>query len=225
MLGMGAMLAALLFQCGCETESASDSSVRISPSRAKVRNGQSVEFVASGGFDYSWAISDSSLGFISAKSGNRTVYTANVQTGTNPVVVVQTLTVTSTIGTTGASATNASSAASGFTKTAEAIIEHLPTRASGEEAEEELGELTISPAGGTLSSQGTIQFFASGEGPDYVWSINDSSNGDITQTTGSSTIYAYETLVVTDKTVLLTVSSNGKSFTVPILLVVPPDIP
>jgi hypothetical protein len=217
-IGIFAFLATVITQSGCETESASDNSVRISPARVRVTNGQTVPFTASGGFDYSWALSDSTLGFISASTGPSTIYTANFQAPTN-LITVQTLTVTSKIGSGGS---NSTTTASGFTKTAEAIIEHGPTRATGP-APVVPGALAVSPSSGTTLSASANQLFTvSGEGPDYAWTLSDASNGNISSATGTSTVYTYQTLVTANKTIFLTVSSNGKSVTVPILLIVPP---
>ncbi len=215
------VLAALIAILGCETESASDNSVRITPARVRVNNGQQVQFTASGGFTYSWSISDSSLGFISAKTGPTTTYTANFSPPTNSVTV-QTLTVTSVVGSGGS---NNTTTATGFTKTAEAIIEHAPARPTAP-APTPLGDLAISPSSGaTLSAAGNQLFTASGEGPEYAWTLSDASNGGISSATGNSTVYSYTVLVAANKTIFLTVSSNGKSVTVPILLALPPDTP
>jgi hypothetical protein len=220
-LGVIAILAAVFVQTGCETESASDNSLRVSPGRAKITNGQRIQFTASGGFDYSWAISDSTLGFLSSKVGASTVYTANFTAPTDGLTV-QTLTVTSVVGSGGS---NNTTTASGFTKTADAIIEHTPAEPA-EPAEPVLGTLAMSPSSGaTLSAAGNQLFTATGAGPNYGWTLSDASNGNISTTTGSFTVYTYQTLVLANKTITLTVSSNGKSVTVPILLTPTPAGP
>ena len=214
-IGIFAFLATVITQSGCETESASDNSVRISPARVRVTNGQTVPFTASGGFDYSWALSDSTLGFISASTGPSTIYTANFQAPTNSITV-QTLTVTSKIGSGG---TNNTTTAAGFTKTAEAIIEHGPTTATAPVP----GALVISPAGGaTFTAIGSQLFTSSGEGPNYTWSMNDLSNGGLSSESGATTVYTYNTLTAVNKTILLTLTSNGRSVSVPIQLQVTP---
>ncbi len=61
---------------GCETESSDQISVSISPSYASLKKGESVTFTASGWQDYTWAITDKTMGVLSATKGPSTVYTA-----------------------------------------------------------------------------------------------------------------------------------------------------
>lgn len=112
---MGAVLAVTV---GCETESATKNSVSISPATTTMTYGESVEFTASGGYEYAWSLETSSYGTLSTRSGNTTVYTSLYNPGTNSSstsAVTQVLTVTSTIS--GHSDTNAS-----YAMTAEAYI-------------------------------------------------------------------------------------------------------
>ena len=115
-------------QSSCETSNGSDSSVSITPPGAKVNNGDAIEFTASGGFNYQWHIENSSLGFLSKKTGNRTVYTANSIHPTGSVNVIQFLRLTSSVRESTSSSSNGLPISSEqiFITTDEVVIEHLP---------------------------------------------------------------------------------------------------
>lgn len=127
-----AIMSALIIlgvQTSCETTDGSDLQLFITPPAATVNNNGKVQFTASGGRNYQWSLSNSSLGFLSTRTGKQTVYTANAVTPTGSVSVIQILTlsasVTSTDGT--ASSNGLSSVEDGtFALTSEAVIEHLP---------------------------------------------------------------------------------------------------
>lgn len=78
---------ALFVTTGCETEAVSDASVTVTPSYTKLRLGQSTTLTASGGWSYKWALSDSSAGVLSAKTGESVVYTAT-KSGTTQTITV-----------------------------------------------------------------------------------------------------------------------------------------
>ncbi len=61
---------------GCETDTPSQIYLTITPREVIIRKGESVEFVASGWHEYVWRLSDTSLGYLSAPTGERTVYTS-----------------------------------------------------------------------------------------------------------------------------------------------------
>lgn len=103
---------------GCETDSA-DSDVKINPSAATLHSGGSITFTAEGGYDYSWKVSDSSLGYLSASRGASVVYTA---TGTNGS---QTLTLTSTIDGYTSGSSSVISNGTSYSKTTTAIITQI----------------------------------------------------------------------------------------------------
>lgn len=111
-------LALFAIPTGCETESV-DKRVRVVPDSVTIRRGQSIEFTATGGFDYDWDLSNESRGTLSARTGARTVYTSLFSPDSNDTDVVQVLSVVSSIE--GAGGTNQSPA----TWRAEAIIHHL----------------------------------------------------------------------------------------------------
>ena len=101
----------------CETESV-NGSISISPSTVQLEKDESATFTASGGYEYSWTLSDESLGILSSRSGASTTYTSRYDPGSNNASVIQILTVSSTI-----AGQNTSQALA----TAEAQIEHMST--------------------------------------------------------------------------------------------------
>jgi len=119
------VLSVALALTGCETESASKNSVSISPSSATLENGQSVQFTATGGYEYSWSLETGTYGTLATRTGTTTVYTSAYEpdTSTNSTsttvtsVVEEVLTVTSTIS--GLASTNAT-----YEMTATAYIYH-----------------------------------------------------------------------------------------------------
>jgi hypothetical protein len=68
--------AALVVLAGCETEPVSTMQVQVTPETATVYDGQSIEFTASGGVEYTWSLSDETLGILSTRHGAKTVYTS-----------------------------------------------------------------------------------------------------------------------------------------------------
>lgn len=102
----GIALAAVAFGlAGCETESSDNISISISPNNATMEKGESREFTASGWRDYTWALTDTSIGVLSTTKGNSTVYTA-LSGGTTNAALSQILVVTVNIGTDGTSGTS-----------------------------------------------------------------------------------------------------------------------
>jgi hypothetical protein len=62
---------------GCEAQSA-NASISVEPSSAVLRMGESVEFTASGGYDYRWSLDDTTIGTLSNTTGPTTTYTSLV---------------------------------------------------------------------------------------------------------------------------------------------------
>lgn len=81
---------------GCETQSAS-APVKIEPSTATITEGESVEFTASGGYEYTWSIENPTWGILSSTRGSTITYRSLISTVSNTEAKVQTLTVTSYI--------------------------------------------------------------------------------------------------------------------------------
>ena len=91
--------AACALLIGCDSDSAT-SKVSISPSSVTVEKGNSIEFTASGGYEYTWSLAEdsagaSAYGILSNRTGQKTTYTSLRNASSDPVVRV--LTVTSTI--------------------------------------------------------------------------------------------------------------------------------
>lgn len=81
------------FLTGCESDSA-DTQIIIEPGGASIAAGQSIAFTASGGYDYTWSLSDGSLGTLNTRTGPSVIYTSSSSGSSGSV---QTLTVVSTI--------------------------------------------------------------------------------------------------------------------------------
>jgi len=112
------LLSAVVLICGCETDPATED-VFITPPTSTIQFGQSIQLRASGGYDYTWSLSDNALGTLTVDTGPSTVYTSiyqGTQTG-----AVQTVTVESTILGSQAGGTNAQS----YIATDTATITHI----------------------------------------------------------------------------------------------------
>lgn len=116
-------LSGLMLGTGCDTDSAT-SAVSISPSSATMEVGQSREFVASGGYTYTWSLQDNAIGTLSSRTGDRVTYTAlsAPSNGTQVITVTSTIPGSSSGSTsTGSSTTNTVTTAA-YQVTAEAIV-------------------------------------------------------------------------------------------------------
>lgn len=95
--GIGAMV-----WSGCEADSASQA-VTITPQSVVVKKGQSVQFQASGGYDYKWSLSpNDGSGILNTKVGSTVIYTCiatNIGTYPKQIKVVSTIEGTSSGGT------------------------------------------------------------------------------------------------------------------------------
>lgn len=192
---------------GCEIESASENNVAITPVSTTILEGQSVEFTASGGYEYTWSFEDSSKeywGTLSTRTGNKTTYTSMYSPASNATDRTQVLIVTSTL--TGSSSTNS------YAMTAEAYITHLTP-------EEEVAEsvyLYISPSEVTLTNTQSQIFTAhGGDGFSYSWNLETETYGTLSTRSGKYTTYTslYDpgtNVVVVQE---LTVTSGGTNFT------------
>lgn len=117
------MLCALVLN-GCETQSATQAAVSVTPRTAQVRKGESVGLTASGWHEYQWELENPTWGYLSARKGANVTYTALLsaeQIGgstNNPAQVLTQRVVVYATGT----ASNASAAAP--IDSVEAFIEH-----------------------------------------------------------------------------------------------------
>jgi hypothetical protein len=115
---------------GCDTESTSENNVHITPSSITLRKGQSVTFVASGGYEYTW--SNEGYGRFSTKTGDTTVYTSTFDAGTNSSSeVFETITVISTLpgphasDTSSGSSSNTTTSGGTYQQQTEAFVHHV----------------------------------------------------------------------------------------------------
>lgn len=71
-----ALFLALLCSGGCEVKSAAKVDVSVTPARAELRRGESVDLTASGWEDFRWTLSNNNIGTLSATVGRTVVYTS-----------------------------------------------------------------------------------------------------------------------------------------------------
>ena len=158
---------------GCETESASENNVRITPAAAIVLIGQAIELIASGGFEYDWTLENEEWGTLSARTGNRVIYTSNFDPGAETYTSSQVVTVTSTLGT-----ETSGSNTLGYAQSAEAIITHQTVQAV----------VTIDKDNAAIMEFESASFTASGANT-YSWSLQNESWGSLTARQGPNTTY------------------------------------
>lgn len=197
LIGLVLAVAAMGAFVGCEVESAADQggSLTISPSSIGLYPDQTVDLTASGGYEYTWALSDSSIGFLSSSEGQTVRYTNRSNASTNGETsssVIQTITVYSTIAGSssgGSGGTNEISIptteSGGTVVSATAIVEHL-----FEDAEPEPDpELQLDPDTANLSLNESQTFTASGGDGEYTWFLALADWGRLTSTDSSETTY------------------------------------
>ena len=116
---LGFLLAVMFITAGCEVDSLTETIV-ITPSSVRVRDGDTVQFTASGGYEYTWSLeSDTTYGTLSSRTGSSVIYTSRISPGSN--MVTEILRVVSTIPG-DASPTNSTSSVE---SSAEATITHI----------------------------------------------------------------------------------------------------
>ncbi|MDA0322779.1 MAG: hypothetical protein O2923_08705 [Verrucomicrobia bacterium] len=81
---------------GCETESASELTVRVVPDAITILLDETVVFTASGGFEYAWSLADDSLGTLNTRTGSSVAYTSRDDPGPSNTTL-QVLTVVSSV--------------------------------------------------------------------------------------------------------------------------------
>ena len=199
--GLILIAAVYIVVTGCETEPVGQSDLSVSPNSVGIRKDQSVEFTASGGYEYSWNLKagKENWGVLSTRTGNKTTYTSRYDPGTNTLDVYQVLTVTSIIG----GSTNSSSGSA----TAEAYIEHLTTVTPTVSVYVEPSEVTI--------LIGESQTFTAYGGDEYSWSLYNESWGKLSTRIGDTTTYTslHSASTNTVDVQKLTVTSGSSTFT------------
>jgi len=159
---------------GCETESASQNNIVISPRSAIILIDEAIELTASGGFDYEWSLEQETWGTLSTTIGPRTVYTSSYDPGAETWQAHQVITVKSYIN----KLNGKTNGVSDYAQFAEAIITHQAKQAV----------VTISPANAAIDDYGSVTFTASGANT-YTWSLRQPVYGQLTATTGPTTTY------------------------------------
>lgn len=207
------VLAGVALIVACKTESASENNVRITPALARLAKGESQQFTASGGYDYSWTLDGGAIadewGYLSETRGARTVYTSTKDAST--AGTFRAIHVVSTIsgagGTSGSTDTNLPTTTSSYAMSAEAFVEHAV----------EYSILNVSPAAVSGFKYGQSQTFsASGGNGTYSWNLENDSLGELTSLSGASTTYSSTLRASDDNTVnrLRCLSGDGQAVNV-----------
>jgi hypothetical protein len=190
--------ALLLMFTGCDTESADENNVTISPKNVTLAEGESMSFTAAGGFDYEWTLEDNEWGTLSTLKGPTTVYTSLKNSTSNSAATVKTLVVSSVIYGSG-SDSNSTDEVYSETHSAEAYISHIAEPTSG---------LHITPSSASVSANDIITFTASGGSGTYTWTLTSTTNGNISSDKGDKTVYVANGNSVSAQTVLTLTSST-----------------
>lgn len=179
-----ALAAVAVALAGCETESSSEIAVSISPNNVTMTKGESRTFTASGWRDYTWSLSDTSIGILSTTKGDSTVYTAISEAPSNSALP-QILTVTVNIASTTTGTTNSPTLAGESLISAEALISVPGVTAPPSDA------ITISPSTASIKKGQSVELKAvePSDVTDYVWKLKAPQHGTLSALTGASTIF------------------------------------
>ncbi|MBT3295818.1 MAG: hypothetical protein HN919_10015 [Verrucomicrobia bacterium] len=158
---------------GCETESASENNVRITPAAAVILINDAILLIASGGFEYDWTLDNEAWGTLSARKGDRVIYTSNFDPGADTYTSRQVITVTSTLGT-----DTSGSNTLGYAQIAEAVVTHQTVQTA----------VTIDPPNANVKEFESVSFAASGANT-YSWSLANEDWGSLTARQGPNTTY------------------------------------
>lgn len=104
----------------CDTQPASQKP-SIFPSSTRIRFGETIEFTASGGYEYEWSLENDSYGALNTRRGDKVVYKSFYNPSSTTGLVTQILHVRSYI--TGSSQSTNSSTT--YQQEAEAYISHV----------------------------------------------------------------------------------------------------
>jgi len=127
------ILAALALT-GCETKSTDELEVLISPARATIRQGETIELRASGWTRYRWSISDPYLGSLTPTTGETVYYYATA--ATNAVQIVRVV----GTGTSSGTGTSTNAAGNAVDLTGEAYITHVAPEPEAEDEDDGNGD-------------------------------------------------------------------------------------
>lgn len=176
------LVSGLFLGTGCDTDSAS-SEVGVTPSSVVLNKGQSAEFTASTGYEYTWSLDpDDGSGRLSTLKGPTVTYTClATNIGTSPKKVV----VTSTIQ--GSSTGSAATTSNGTPTTAYQQQGYAEVYYPGGGSAS--GSLSISPTSVTIGTNATKTFTVVGGTSPYTWVVSTLGLGSCSPTTGNSTTY------------------------------------
>jgi len=180
----GILLAAVAVAlAGCETESSDQIAISISPNNVTMEKGESREFTASGWRDYTWSLSDTSIGILSTTKGDSTIYTAVSEAPSNSSLT-QVLSVTVNI----ASGTSTNSPTGESLISAEALI-NVPGATISPPTTSD--DISISPSVVSIKKSQSVELKAVGPSgvTDYAWELKSPKYGTLSATGGSSTIF------------------------------------
>jgi hypothetical protein len=211
---------AALFLISCEVGPVSNDDLKVSPESIGLYKNESAEFTASGGYHYTWSLSDSTKGILSTTNGSTTRYTSRYDPGedssTNSVFV-QILTVSSTIPGSANPGGGTASNTTSYVGTAQARIEHFATVTNSSTTSSSTA-ISISPTSASLVNNSAVAFTASGGNSNYVWSLSEIVSPNVTLTivtnsTTMATVYCTSTLATnqTVSEILYVFDSNGLS--------------
>ena len=185
------LLSSLLIFVGCE--SADLYTVDVTPAYTDVTAvNQTVTLSASGWSDYTWSLSDSTIGTLSSSSGESVVYTAKTIPPANSSHLMQVVMVTAkSSSATSSTGTNSTTQTS---YTGSAKIRHVSQGGSASGTTEQT--ITVTPATATHTAVGTFTVLeiTAVSGYTYTWSLSNTSIGSLSQTTGSKVSYSTTTM-------------------------------
>ena len=161
---------------GCDVGSATEN-IQIDPSDVTLEKGQSQVFTVSGGYDYTWALSDDASGSLNTRQGDTVTFTLlkDTSSGTSNTSAGNiTVSCTSFIPGAPQGSNGTNSQSGGYNETATALV-HI------------LDALTLSPGSASIAAGSSMGLVASGGSGSYVWSV--SGVGSLSSTSGGSVTF------------------------------------
>ena len=190
-------LSAVLFVLvGCETDSASEAHISVSPSSVELRKGGRQEFTASRASGYKWSVNPEGFGILSSSSGSHVIYTSTADVATTVVITARASLISRGVE---SNETTTAVLLEGF-----ASIIHVTEMTRG---------LDVSPGSATLAVGESQSFEATGGSGSYTWDISDDSLGWLSRASGSVTTYSSTS---TNDTQFLTLTSGDETINIAI---------
>lgn len=196
------MVAAVLFQAGCEVTS-EGKRVGINPNSATVVKGQSVTLTAENVDDFVWQLETPAYGTLNSVRGDTVVYTSQYAPPAGGTVVQKVRLIRDL----SSSTTNTPGIL------AEAFITHVS------------GAIRVSPASATLRQGESVNLTASGGGT-YTWTLATPSYGVLSSTAGNQARYTSQYAAADGKSVtqVITVTSDNGGSTTAVITQLPDGI-